>query len=140
MNKEETADQIALFDLALLLEKQHPELRLMFHVPNEGKRSVYSGAELKRAGLKKGVPDVMLPVARKGYNGLAIEMKAGKNKPTEEQKNWLMGLAGEGWLCYVCRGYEAAATVLGDYMDIKISLLRKPQKPERYGKDGVIDG
>lgn len=140
MNKEETADQIALFDLALLLEKQHPELRLMFHVPNEGKRSVYSGAELKRAGLKKGVPDVMLPVARKGYNGLAIEMKAGKNKPTEEQKKWLTGLAGEGWLCYVCRGYEAAATVLGDYMDIKISLLRKPQKPERYGKDGVIDG
>lgn len=140
MTKEETADQIALFDLALLLEKQHPELKLMFHVPNEGKRSVYSGAELKRAGLKKGVPDVMLPVARKGYNGLAIEMKAGKNKPTEEQKKWLTGLAGEGWLCYVCRGYEAAATVLGDYMDIKISLLRKPQKPERYGKDGVIDG
>ena len=140
MNKEETADQIALFDLALLLEKQHPELKLMFHVPNEGKRSVYSGAELKRAGLKKGVPDVMLPVARKGYNGLAIEMKAGKNKATEEQKKWLMGLAKEGWLCYVCRGYEAAATVLGGYMDIKISLLRKPQKPERYGKDGVIDG
>lgn len=140
MNKEETADQIALFDLALLLEKQHPELELMFHVPNEGKRSVYSGAELKRAGLKKGVPDVMLPVARKGYNGLAIEMKAGKNNPTEEQKKWLTGLAKEGWLCYVCRGYEAAATVLGEYMDIKISLLRKPQKPERYGKDGVIDG
>lgn len=140
MNKEELADQIALFDLALLLEKQHPELKLMFHVPNEGKRSVYSGAELKRAGLKKGVPDVMLPVARKGYNGLAIEMKAGKNAPTEEQKKWLTGLAGEGWLCYVCRGYESAATVLGDYMDIKISLLRKPQKPERYGKDGVIDG
>lgn len=140
MNKEETADQIALFDLALLLEKQHPELELMFHVPNEGKRSVYSGAELKRAGLKKGVPDVMLPVARKGYHGLAIEMKAGKNKPTEEQKKWLTGLAKEGWLCYVCRGYEAAATVLGEYMDIKISLLRKPQKAERYGKDGVIDG
>ena len=140
MNKEETADQIALFDLALLLEKQHPELELMFHVPNEGKRSVYSGAELKRAGLKKGVPDVMLPVARKGYHGLAIEMKAGKNKLTEEQKKWLTGLAKEGWLCYVCRGYEAAATVLGEYMDIKISLLRKPQKAERYGKDGVIDG
>lgn len=140
MNKEETADQIALFDLALLLEKQHPELRLMFHVPNEGKRSVYSGAELKRAGLKKGVPDVMLPVARKGYHGLAIEMKTGKNNPTEEQKKWLTGLAGEGWLCYVCRGYEAAATVLGDYMDIKISLLWKPRKAERYGKDGVIDG
>ena len=140
MNKEETADQIALFDLALLLEKQHPELRLMFHVPNEGKRSVYSGAELKRAGLKKGVPDVMLPVARKGYHGLAIEMKAGKNKPTEDQKKWLTGLAKEGWLCYVCRGYEAAAAVLGEYMDIKISLLRKPQKAERYGKDGVIDG
>lgn len=140
MNKEELADQIALFDLALLLEKQHPELRLMFHVPNEGKRSVYSGAELKRAGLKKGVPDVMLPVARKGYHGLAIEMKAGKNKPTEEQKKWLTGLAKEGWLCYVCRGYEAAATVLGEYMDIKISLLRKPQKAERYGKDGMIDG
>ena len=140
MNKEELANQAALFELAALLETQCPGLELMFHVPNEGKRSVYSGAELKRAGLKKGVPDVMLPVARKGYHGLAIEMKAGKNKPTEEQKKWLMGLAGEGWLCYVCRGYEAAATVLGEYMDIKISLLRTPRKAERYGKDGVIDG
>lgn len=140
MNKEELANQAALFELAALLETQCPGLELMFHVPNEGKRSVYTGAELKRAGLKKGVPDVMLPVARKGYNGLAIELKAGKNKPTEEQKKWLMGLAGEGWLCYVCRGYEAAATVLGEYMDIKISLLRKPKKAERYGKDGVIDG
>ena len=138
MNKEELANQAALFELAALLETQCPGLELMFHVPNEGKRSVYSGAELKRAGLKKGVPDVMLPVARKGYHGLAIELKAGKNKPTEDQKKWLRGLAGEGWLCYVCWGYEAAAAVLGDYMDIKISLLGSPQKTERWGKDGAL--
>lgn len=138
MNKEELAAQIALFELAALMENQYPELELMFHIANEGKRSVHTGAELKRAGLKKGVPDVMLPVARKKYNGLAIELKAGKNKPTEDQKKWLRGLAKEGWLCYVCWGYEAAATVLGDYMDMKISLLGSPQKTERWGKDGVL--
>ena len=33
---------------------------------------------------------------------------------------------------------EAAAAVLGDYMDIKISLLGSPQKTERWGKDGVL--
>ena len=138
MNKEELAAQIALFELAALLETQCPGLELMFHVPNEGKRSVYTGAELKRAGLKKGVPDVMLPVARKKYNGLAIELKAGSNKPTEDQKKWLTGLAKEGWLCYVCWGYEAAAAVLSDYMGFKVYLMCSPQKTERWGKDGVL--
>lgn len=140
MNKEEMAVQTALFELASLMENRYPELELMFHVPNEGKRSVYTGAELKRAGLKSGVPDVMLPVARKGYHGLAMELKAGKNKPTERQKKWLMGLAKEGWLCYVCWGYEAAVTVLSDYLGFKVYMVRSPQKTERWGEDGVVNG
>ena len=86
MKAGETAEQIKLFTWAKTREDIVPELRLMYHVPNEGKRNAGGGQILKAAGLRAGVPDVCLPVARFGFNALYIEMKYGKNKPTAAQK------------------------------------------------------
>lgn len=63
MKRSETTEQIALFNWAKRTESILPELALMYHVPNEGKRS--NGGILKAAGLKSGVPDICLPVANK---------------------------------------------------------------------------
>lgn len=54
MKRSETTEQIALFNWAKRTESILPELALMYHVPNEGKRS--NGGILKAAGLKSGVP------------------------------------------------------------------------------------
>ena len=86
MRAGETTEQIKLFNWARMYEDIIPPLRLLYHVPNEGKRSQGGGQILKAAGLKSGVPDVCLPVARKGYNALYIEMKYGKNKPSAGDK------------------------------------------------------
>ena len=51
MKRSETTEQIALFNWAKRTESILPELALMYHVPNEGKRS--NGGILKAAGLKK---------------------------------------------------------------------------------------
>ena len=59
---------------------RHPELNLLYHVPNGGSRNEIEAANLKRQGVKAGVPDLALPVARKGYHGLYIEMKFGKTR------------------------------------------------------------
>lgn len=83
MRASETTEQIKLFNWARVYEDIIPELRLLYHVPNEGKRSQSGGQILKAAGLKAGVPDVCLPVARRGFNSLYVEMKFGKNKPTK---------------------------------------------------------
>ena len=78
----ESDEQISLFRWAQIASSVKPELKLMFHVPNEGKRTRYSGGKLIAEGLKPGVPDVCLPVPNKKYHGLFIEMKVGKNRPT----------------------------------------------------------
>ena len=114
----ETTEQIKLFNWAKMYEDIIPPLRLLYHVPNEGKRSTAGGQILKAAGLKSGVPDVCLPVARKGYNALYIEMKYGKNKTTERQNRWLLELKDQGYKTEVCYSADEAAKVIADYLEI----------------------
>ena len=69
--------QIQIFEWAQLMTGKYPELSLLYHIPNEGKRSIYYGAKLKREGLKSGVPDICLPIPKGQYGGLYIELKVG---------------------------------------------------------------
>lgn len=90
----------------------------MYHVPNEGKRSLINGARLKQAGLKAGVPDVCLPTAHGGYIGLYIEMKVKPNKPTENQKKWLRALRAAGHMTAVCYSWEEAKNLIEQYISL----------------------
>lgn len=112
----ESVEQQALFRWAAFAAGKYPELRLLYHVPNEGKRSQWTGARMRSEGLKSGVPDLCLPVARSGYHGLYIELKAGKNKPTANQLAWLEALEAQGYKTAVCYGWEAAKTVIENYL------------------------
>ncbi len=85
-NKTELTEQQAVMEWAEYQTGRYPELKLLYHIPNEGKRSVVNGANLKKAGLKKGVPDLCLPVAKGNYHSLYIEMKKNKRcRPSAEQ-------------------------------------------------------
>lgn len=117
VESNEENEQIALFQWAEFAAVRYPELELMYHVPNEGKRSVRTGSRLKKAGLKSGVPDIVLPVARGGYIGLYIELKYGKNKITENQKNWLRALSEQNHYAAVCYGWEQAKDVIETYLN-----------------------
>lgn len=114
--RPEITEQIAVFMWAAREAALLPELRLLFAVPNGGKRDAIEAAKLKRAGVKPGVPDMLLPVARGGYIGLAIEMKTWPNKPTDLQAEWLDALAGERWRCRVCYSATAAIDVILAYI------------------------
>lgn len=61
-------------------------------------------------------PDVHLPIARSGCHGLYIELKAGKNKTTASQDEWLEALDKEGHKTAVCYGWEAASKVILKYL------------------------
>lgn len=115
----ESVEQTGLFRWAAFERGKHPELELMYHVPNEGKRSKRTGAQLKREGLKPGVPDMVLPVPRGKYHGLYIEMKATGNKTTDEQNKWLEALQEQGYRTAVCYGWEVASKVITDYLNLK---------------------
>ena len=105
----EDDEQEAVFAWGLAMERVYPCLKLMYHTPNEGKRSAVTGARLKRKGLRPGVPDICLPAARGGYHGLYIELKVGDNKPTPVQKEYLHALDTEGYFVALC--YSAAEAI-----------------------------
>jgi len=119
-HQSESVTQICLFRWAKYMEGRYPELKWMYHVPNEGKRSKSAGARMRQEGLKAGVPDVCLPVPRGEYHGLYIEMKVGKNKPTDKQKEWLAGLKEQGYSTAVCYGWESASKLILKYLEGEI--------------------
>lgn len=116
VNPTEEEEQIMLFSWAKTAEDVHPELRLMFHVPNGGKRGKAEAARFKAAGVKAGVPDICLPVARRGYHGLWIEMKALDGKPSDAQKDWIAMLTGQGHLVRICYGCDEAIRLIESYL------------------------
>lgn len=87
----------------------------IFAIPNGGSRNKLEAINLKRQGVKAGVPDLMIPLAKKGYNGLFIEMKVGKNKTTAYQDAWIELLNNNGYKAVVCYGCDAAVKVIDEY-------------------------
>lgn len=113
----ESQEQIALFRWAAYESKAHPELQMLYHVPNERKCSPQQGARMKAEGRKSGVPDICLPVARGGYHGLYIELKRTKGgRVSDEQDVWLLALRANGYRAEVCRGWDAARQVIEEYI------------------------
>lgn len=112
----EAQEQIALIQWANLQSCKYPELALLYHIPNGGSRHPAEAARLKQQGVRAGVPDLCLPVARGGYNGLYIELKAGRNKPTPLQKEWLSWLNQQGYRAVVCWGWQAAKDEIMAYL------------------------
>jgi len=119
MKKQEASEQIALVMWSMYEAGKYPELDLLFHIPNGGSRNKLEAYNLKKQGVKAGVPDLCLPVARGGYHGLFIEMKAGKNKTSENQEEWLENLQKQGYSAAVCYGFEEAKKVILKYLNLK---------------------
>ena len=77
------------------VREKYPELKLLHHIPNGGKRDPIEAKHLKSQGVKSGVPDLSLPVARKNYHGLYIELKTETGRPSDNQKWWIEELNGQ---------------------------------------------
>lgn len=92
---------------------------LWCHVTNEGMIPVHYRAKLKRKGLKNGVPDVLIFEPNKEYNGLAIELKAGYNKPSEYQIEWLDELRLKGWYATWSNSLDEVINIIENYLKNK---------------------
>lgn len=113
----EAQEQKALFEWAERAKGRMPELALMFHIANGGTRDRIEARHLKEQGVKPGVPDICLPVPRKGYSALYIELKREKGgKVSDAQRGWIHALNRAGNLAVVCKGAGAAMTTIIDYL------------------------
>jgi len=108
-----------------------PELSRLFAIKNEEKGGRIRGALAKAAGVKPGVPDLMLPVPKWKHiddgktmrniviaMGLFIELKREKPKGivSELQVEWHGYLHEVGYRCEVCYNWRQARDVLLSYL------------------------
>lgn len=113
----EAQEQTAVFNWAAVMARKWPELRLLHHIPNGGSRNAREAHNLRMQGVKAGIPDICLPVARRGYHGLYIEMKRRKGGRISEDQGTVLGLLREqGYCAWVCKGANDAIELITEYL------------------------
>ena len=100
------------------IRKRWPELALLHHIKNETTGGAAEVAADKAMGVKKGVPDLCLPVTRGGFHGLYIEMKTPSGRASDAQRWWVTRLTEQGYRAVVCHGYDAAVAELCWYLSL----------------------
>jgi hypothetical protein len=112
----ESGEQEALFARAEAHYAEYPELRLMFAIPNGGSRHKAEAANLKRQGVKAGVPDICVPIPRQGFGALYIELKVDRGRMSREQIDWQDSLSLHGNMAVTCYSQDEAWRVILDYL------------------------
>lgn len=113
-----------------------PVCDLIYHVPNGGHRSFKTSKDLKKQGVKKGVSDLVLPIARGGYFGLYLEIKAEKSwSISESQQEWLSMVEEQGYAAALAVGEEEIKDVLIRYMSMPKTEIQPIHKSHVGGTD-----
>lgn len=110
--------QAALIAWADLIAKHHPELGLLFAIPNAGKRPGLQGQWMREEGLRAGMPDLLLPVARQDFHGFFLELKDGDNRPSSAQQQRIEQLRAQGFRVEVYWSWPPAARALCEYLKL----------------------
>jgi len=90
--------------------------RLFHAIPNGGHRHPAVGAKMKAEGSRAGYPDYGLDVARGGFHGLRIELKALDGRENDVQAECHELLRAQGLKVCVCYGAPAAIEVITKYL------------------------
>lgn len=124
----EHGHQCAVMQWTVLNRKHLPQTRLLYAIPNGGDRARHVGAAMKAEGVKRGVPDLMLPVPVGLYHGLYIEMKIPGRERTKdggrhaEQVTWCRDLIEQGYAVVVAYGWRAAVWALYMYLGNSLNM------------------
>jgi VRR-NUC domain-containing protein len=93
---------------------------LFYHIANGGGRSKREGKKLKQMGVRRGIPDYFLSLARGIYHGCYIEVKRKEDwKITKEQIDKITKLRAQGYYVDVAEGCDEALWIVRNYMILK---------------------
>lgn len=112
---EEDDIQAEFFRIAPLFVPNVPE-KLLYAVPNGGRRDKLEAVRLKRQGVKRGVADVILQVPRNGYGCLCMEFKTGSGDQSAEQKEFQKQAESVGNKYVIVRSAMQAIEVIKEYL------------------------
>jgi hypothetical protein len=93
-------------------------LDLLYAIPNGGERNVLVAAKLKAEGVRAGVPDLHMPVARGGHHSLYIEMKKTGGRLSDVQIRFIAALEAAGNKVVVAYGWKEAVEAIKQYLSV----------------------
>ena len=116
--KTESQEQITFIQWCKRNAIEYPELDEIFAIPNGGKRHIVTASILKLEGVKPGIPDLFLPVQKRGYAGLFIEMKNLDGTLSIAQEKRIPKLRAQGYAVVICKGADRAKELIKSYLNI----------------------
>ena len=117
MNKPEYELQKSIFEWAALNKYKYPELKWMHSSLNGIRLTIGQAVKAKKAGMRKGIFDILIPFPFDCSNGLFIECKAGKNKLTDEQLEFKEDAENNGYICGVVRSLQEFIDLINWYFE-----------------------
>jgi hypothetical protein len=90
---------------------------VVFHIPNQGKRSMRYGKGLKDMGMRPGVSDLFIARPSGEYHGAWIELKSSTGRVSPEQKLFLSDMGKEGYFTAICWSIEETIDTIKRYLD-----------------------
>jgi hypothetical protein len=97
------------------LDSQYPNV-LYTHPANEAKRTSFERYKANRLRMKPGVPDLLIFEQDSPFIGLAVELKIGKNKLSDYQKDWKEKLLKRNWYYFTCYDIDTFISLCKDYL------------------------
>jgi hypothetical protein len=115
----ESFEQETTFKWARANQIKFPDLQLLNGSLNGFKLSTGQAVKAKKQGMRKGYPDISLPVPKNHWHGLFIEMKKENGgSVSKEQRTWINKLLDNGYYAVVCRGHKEAIETIKIYLGI----------------------
>lgn len=116
----EETEQEKYFQWVRSNQVKYPVLRWIYASLAGIRLSPLMASKAKKQGNRKGICDICIPCARRGYHGAYIEMKRQKGgKLSPEQVEFLAHLEAEGYYKSVAKGADHAIEITKFYLGIK---------------------
>ena len=112
----EAIEQAKVIAWARANERNYPFLWMLHSSLNGLKRTKNAQGKAKAQGMLSGVPDLFLPVPRKNFHGLYIEMKSEKGRVSVSQSRFLSVTNELGYQSIVCYSSEDAIEKIKEYL------------------------
>jgi hypothetical protein len=89
-----------------------------FAIPNGGARSGNEASIMQGEGVVPGVFDSFLAVPRRGFHGLFIEFKYGKNDLSQHQQDFKLQAQKQNYKCATCWSLDHFMREVNRYLDM----------------------
>ena len=117
-NNEEHRIQCAIVKWARDMSRTHPELGLLYAIPNGGNRDAVTGAIMKREGVLAGIPDLCLPVQTIFSGAIYLEVKTPRGRVSNAQESIHRNLRKQGNEVFVVRSAQDGIELIRNYLGL----------------------